>query len=697
MKYINKLLLAAVTSSLFVSCTEEFDSGFVPEKPDEVILNEQISSYNVLNSFNTDLTLGANVSISDFLLKETTYSLMVTNFNEITANNSMTHGAIVLDNGTMDFSAVNDLIEEANNKGIGLYGKSLCWHKNQNATYLNSLVAPTVFQTPLYTRRLDKSGLEDESFDGWDITNDGAGISIVDYNGLNAVELIADGSSSNPEDLRLITPEIPVVDGHRYEVTFFIRSSAAGEGRISFEGLNENEPQIEWTGNDKSATFQTGLAWKEVKFFVDDFAGSTFKMHFDLGYVPNVTYLINVAGLSVVDVDADIENPDEIFIESENGTVGSEWLVVDDATASGDKHTLANSPANVLDPTTAGAENFINFTFNVNTAGTYTLWSRTLPTENFGGDDSYFVGVNGATPNYGWWGLGSNDWQWTNLGTHTLPKGENTMDICIRENGLKVDRFYFTLTTNTPTGKGSPVLSQTEYTLELTNEDKAKIIENTLNSWITEMLTIGKSYVKAWDVVSEPMDDDNPSDLKTGIGSELGSNEFYWQDYLGKDYAVKAFKSARNNANDGDLLFISDYGLENPDKCQGLIDYVTYIEDQGASIDGINVQLSLDLSSDTEAISTMFQKIAASGKMIRISDLQVSIYTKYPTAEELQQQTEMYNTVVTAYYEKVSAEQRYGISLSGYVDSEDNKSGLWDKNHNRKLSFTGFADGLSGN
>ena len=76
-------------------------------------------------------------------------------------------------------------------------------------------------------------------------------------------------------------------------------------------------------------------------------------------------------------------------------------------------------------------------------------------------------------------------------------------------------------------------------------------------------MTACKSYVHVWNVVNEPMDDTNPTQLKTGKNIEKqADDEFYWQDYLGKDYAVKAFTYARKYANSGDKLFINENGLE---------------------------------------------------------------------------------------------------------------------------------------
>jgi hypothetical protein len=83
---------------------------------------------------------------------------------------------------------------------------------------------------------------------------------------------------------------------------------------------------------------------------------------------------------------------------------------------------------------------------------------------------------------------------------------------------------------------------------------------------------------------------------------------------------------ARQYGNSSDKLFINDYGLENSlAKCDGLIDYVSYIESKGAQVDGIGTQMHLSLSADTSKIAQMFQKLAATGKLIKISEFDIQI------------------------------------------------------------------------
>lgn len=222
------------------------------------------------------------------------------------------------------------------------------------------------------------------------------------------------------------------------------------------------------------------------------------------------------------------------------------------------------------------------------------------------------------------------------------------------------------------------------------------------------MLEVSKNYVKAWDVVNEPMDDGKPYELKTGVGKTLAGDEFYWQDYMGKDYAVTAFQLARKYGNATDILFINDYNLEyNLDKCKGIIAYVNYIESKGAKVDGIGTQMHIDINSDKTKIADMFKLLAASGKLIKISELDIGlggIKTANATKEHYQAQAEMYKYVIDKYFELIPAAQRYGITLWSPLDSPANSSwragepiGIWNLQYVRKLAYSYVAEAIKTN
>jgi GH35 family endo-1,4-beta-xylanase len=227
-----------------------------------------------------------------------------------------------------------------------------------------------------------------------------------------------------------------------------------------------------------------------------------------------------------------------------------------------------------------------------------------------------------------------------------------------------------------------------------------------MESWISGMIGHCKDHVHAWDVVNEPMDDAQPSDVKSGINvADKPADAFYWQDYLGgKDYAVKAFNLA-HQADPTALLFINDYNLEyNLQKCDGLINYVAYIESQGAHVDGIGTQMHISIDTNKDNILQMFKKLAATGKLIKVSELDITVGTSTPTADQLVQQADMYQYVVDTYLKTIPVAQQYGITIWGLSDREaehvnwlpGDAPNLWDADFNRKQAYKGVADGLAG-
>ena len=167
-----------------------------------------------------------------------------------------------------------------------------------------------------------------------------------------------------------------------------------------------------------------------------------------------------------------------------------------------------------------------------------------------------------------------------------------------------------------------------------------------------------------------------------------------------------AFNLARQYGNADDKLFINDYNLEyNLDKCKGLIQYVQYIESQGAQVDGIGTQMHISTGSDKDKIVEMFELLAATGKLIKVSELDLGVGKNIDeaTAEDYEAQAEMYKFVVEKYLELIPANQQYGITVWSPLDSPDDSSwragepiGLWTQGYYRKPAYAGFADGLSG-
>ena len=257
--------------------------------------------------------------------------------------------------------------------------------------------------------------------------------------------------------------------------------------------------------------------------------------------------------------------------------------------------------------------------------------------------------------------------------------------------------------------------------IEKTDEEKTEIITNALETWIAGMMEITKDYITTWDVVNEPMSDwPDQTQLKSGTGKDLSSDEFYWQDYMGKEYGRKAVEFARKYGKGNEILFVNDYGLEGGgQKCQGLIDMIKYWESDGVTkIDGIGTQMHVNLKLDPiasaqqeENIIKMFELLAGTGKLIKITELDMgilkednlaSIKTADATEEHLKAQSALYEFILKKYFEIVPVAQQYGITHWAPTDSPESSSwrggepiGLWTLDYNRKHAYAGFANGLA--
>jgi GH35 family endo-1,4-beta-xylanase len=151
----------------------------------------------------------------------------------------------------------------------------------------------------------------------------------------------------------------------------------------------------------------------------------------------------------------------------------------------------------------------------------------------------------------------------------------------------------------------------------------------------------------------------------------------------------------------------NDYNLEyNLDKCRGLIEYVKYIESKGAKVDGIGTQMHIDINSDKAKIEEMFRLLAATGKLVKVSELDLGVGVRTPdaTAEQYKAQADMYKFVIDKYFELVPPAQRYGITIWSPLDSPANSSwragqpiGLWTEGYVRKLAYSAVAKALEAN
>ena len=255
---------------------------------------------------------------------------------------------------------------------------------------------------------------------------------------------------------------------------------------------------------------------------------------------------------------------------------------------------------------------------------------------------------------------------------------------------------------------------------------KAKEITPVGYDVINEAIADGNNKVRGVDNVFGASDGDGNYDQEpvenTTDGLELNwaSGHFYWGYYV-KDYAVKAFEYARQYLPAETKLFYNDYNLETSDaKRAAAIKFVQDIDAAHGSaiVDGIGTQMHITLSgtSDDAAnnaekiaalraqVDKQFQELAATGKLIRVTELDISLGTSSPSSAQYKAQSDAYKTIFESYFENVPEAQQSGITIWSLTDAEDEHEywlkgetpNLFDASFLRKWAYKGVCDALAG-
>ena len=208
-------------------------------------------------------------------------------------------------------------------------------------------------------------------------------------------------------------------------------------------------------------------------------------------------------------------------------------------------------------------------------------------------------------------------------------------------------------------------------------------------------------------------------DDANGLTLNWGSGHWYWGYYV-PDYHVKAFQLARKYLPADTKLFVNDYNLEtSPKKLEALIKFVKEIDEKNGSpiVDGIGTQMHVTLNCSDNAeknaaniaelktkVDAMFQTMAATGKLIRVTELDLSLGTGTPSSNQYKAQSDAYRMIVESYKTNVPEAQQSGITVWSLSDNEAEHEywlkgqvpNLFDKDYKRKWAYKGFCDGIAG-
>lgn len=729
MKLLN-IATIGTAALMLAACADDFDTNdFKVEPSAETSQYEWLNEYGAIKSYinysnvGPLFRLGGALDAAELNKRGLVYALAVANYDEVTFGNHMKHNFVMNADGAMDFGTIRSAIETARGGGLKIFGHTLCWHSQQQGKYLLSLLK----DKELEVDPNDKNEVVDYEIDWgtqsgysmWGQWGKGATTAINAADG--CLELVNPEAADNFWDVQFfIADGFNLVKDTEYTLTVTART-LGGEANIR-GGIGT------WS-ETASVNYTVGPEWKDYTFtFTPAFEGGSHLLTQCGDFVGTVQFksvkLVHSEAAAVTIRQSLINGGDadagttESILSRTPGSGDNAAAVVDDPAGTGKVYVaeIAGNPTNDYDSqlfiTTStalkeGDKIHVKFRYRCSD-------ERNISTQAHGAPGSYhhwqFIGTLNCTTEW-------KDFEYNGAITAEQAGADGCRSIAFNlASKPEAAQFY---------------IDDVEFDIEksansipLTPEEKAEILKGELKRWIYGMMEACDGYVTAWDVVNEAIADGGNYGVKYGEDTD---NEFYWQNYLGENYVRHAVQYAREAfaeyGGDPDelLLFANDYNLEaaynNTAKTDGLIRTIRQWEADGVTrIDGIGTQMHVTYSLNPEwqakqeqCVVDMFTKLAASGKLIHISELDMGIQDaegntiKTPdlTYEQKLLMSDYYKFIVKKYFEIIPKEQQYGIVQWAATDSPEGSGwragepiGIWDINYSRKPAYAGWCDAL---
>ena len=675
-------------------------------------LKKYVEDMKASGKCNPDFKLGIALAAPDFNKQELVYCLAGSNFEEMTAGNAMKYASCVKDDGTFDFNTVKDFVTNAQDAGLTIYGHTLAWHSQQNKKYLSKLIA-------------DKE--------------------LPPSSNVTRCLVIENKEAGGHWDAQLYFPA-QLSQGKKYVFKMNAKATApfdlilwaapgdADLGSISV-GTQWNEYTVEFTpkANYENFVFAAGKLGGELDIkslsLCEEGSNNNLIVNGDIkgNEVPCIkpyswhkvtSEIQEVAESQVVEIPVSVGH-----LTFDDGKNLGGWNMDNAPKIVNGVCEVGNNAAKA-NPWDAQVNYEPGFAFE--NGKTYHLKMKIK------GSVAGEFGAGFQNPD-GYKGCGdfptikvTTDWKEVDVTTKC--NGDNALRLLLNigkyAGTLYIDDFevYYTKSANS---------------IPLKDEEKKSLLTDAMGKWIDGMMEATNGYVTSWDVVNEAIsgkkgaDGFNELQHATNAPASDVANSFYWQDYLGDiDYVRTAVRDARKSfaKHNGDpsklKLFINDYNLEGywdqHAKLNSLIHWIGLWEDPNAEepvvIDGIGTQMHVTCYGDETKqaklksdIEEMFKSLAKTGKLIKISELDMayedeagtSVTFDKMTEEQHKQMRSFYTFIIQKYFELIPQAQQYGITQWCATDSPKDSgwragcpTGLWDSNYLRKHTYAGFAVGL---
>lgn len=765
---ISKLIYPVVMLSplMLAGCADTGIDDYQVEKPQTIAEYEYLNAYEPLKTY-VDRSAHPNFKVSgaltaaDFNNQGTLFRLAAHNFDEIVAGNAMKMSSCVDGNGNMNFSTVSDFVEKAEEAGITVYGHTLAWHAQQPKKWLEKLIA-------------DKEipGAAKKGYIQYNL-GEKAGDNNWDKQGIYTLPKALEKGATYTMTLDAKASDAPcTVDFWPIWDASANKNQWGGSNDVQYLGFTPNQVGENWT--TLTCTFTASFPHDKLQIVFGKGTGTLKFTNLVLtkeGSDDNLIANAKFEDGQIAGWGNNYNGPSYAYGE-EGGAKLNYFMTYNCGGTAGDNSWDKQAIYTLPKALTQGKKYVMTMKAK-STDGCHIdfwpIWDASANKNQWGGSND--VQYLGFTPS-------ELDSKWQTVTcefTASFPHDKLQLvfgkatgkvsfdDLVLTEEGsdenLIPDGGFDGMSkagwANNYNGPSFDIESESQNSIPLTDKEKKDTLTWAMDKWIGGMMDACKGKVKAWDVVNEAIsgggnDGEGFYALQHGAtaNNDNGvSADFFWQDYLGDiDYVRTAVALARKNyaaslpegADASDLkLFVNDYNLESNwddnKKLKSLINWVKKWEADGVTkIDGLGTQMHISLlvgddegskaeqNSRNEHIEKMFKLMAESGKLVRVSELDLGVeryvdgkkvaYTteeleKLPLKDRLAIEKAMaahYQWIIKKYYEIVPAAQQYGICQWCLTDSPANSSwrkgepvGLWTLDYRRKPAYAGWADGLS--